>query len=107
MRGKKILHNDLVPKPKFKKGEQGQRNAFLEERKDMMACRYYYHALLCAKTYEAAIFQLQKEFNVSADWATKNLLERSEYLREMRNNNITSLDLRKKYDWYNWKVQAA
>lgn len=106
-RGKRTLHTNLVPVIESPKGKEGQRNAFIEERRDMMACRYYFHAVICRRLYEDCLNLLQKEFCITTDWATKELLTRTDFLQELKQNNTSVSDFKKEYDHFNWTVKAA
>lgn len=85
-------------------GEKGQRNAFLEERDEMMAYRLYYHISLCRKSSEATFNDLSREFCLAVSTIITSIGRAEHVVKELSKTKPEPKELSKKYPWYNWQV---
>lgn len=101
-RGKQILYNTIVPKSVSSNGEKGQRNTGIEERRNAMAHRYYFHATINRLRYDDCLLNLQQEFFLQPDTIVKELLQRSDLITRLTLDKVTTAELRRLYPFYNW-----
>ncbi|UAB84989.1 hypothetical protein INR75_02870 [Zunongwangia sp. SCSIO 43204] len=104
MKGKNSLYNNLVPNSLevLDSGERSQRNTYLNQRTDAMACRYYYHATICRLRYDDCLLHLAAEFFLEPDTIIGYLKKRQGYCNNLVTKQITALELRKKYPFFDW-----
>lgn len=102
-RGKQKLHSNLIasPIPEYL-GKRSRRNAELERRRDVMACRYYYYAEIKRQLYEDCLMDLYREFFITPNTIVNELLKREEKIRELIKLKTPPSDLKKEYPWFNW-----
>jgi HD superfamily phosphohydrolase len=102
MRGKQKLYTKLVTTSIKQNGEQGKRNADIEDRRDAMAHRYYFHAIISRKRYDDCLLNLNKEFWIQPNTIITELQKRSDLINKLNRNKVTTAELRKKYPFFNW-----
>jgi hypothetical protein len=104
MRGKNLLYEDLIPSSlEETAGKKSQRNAFLDERDDALAHRYYYYAHLCRYRYDDCLNALSREFFLTANVIIQRLTSRTELIRQLVSEDKQPGELRRLYGWYNWE----
>lgn len=102
-RGKQKLHHNLVKSSiPNDLGKKSQRNAEIERRRDVMACRYYYYAVIKRQLYEDSLMALYQEFFITPNTIVNELLKREHKIGELIKNKTTVLELKKKYPWFSW-----
>ena len=101
-RGKQTLYNNIVQKSIASTGEKGQRNTSLDERRNAMAHRYYFHATINRLRYDDCLLNLSQEFFLQPDTIVKELLLRSDLISNLVKTKTTTAELRKLYPFYNW-----
>lgn len=101
-RGKQKLYNNIIPQSLPKNGEEGKRNTALEERRDAMAHRYYFHANICRLRYDDCLMALSNEFFLQPNTIYKELELRLDLINQLVNTQTTTAELRKKYTFFNW-----
>lgn len=107
MRGKRKLFSELIPKNTVAVGVKSQRDTGLDNTRDKMAYRYYFHSYICRKRYDDCIAELHQEFDKQANTIIKNLDLRYDLIKELINNKTTTADLKKKYPFYNWAARLV
>lgn len=107
MKGKHKLYTTVVPSSiaTAKKPNQ-KRNIYIEQRHDLMACRYYYHATICRLRYDDCLLQLSREFNLGAPTIIANLKLRLYAINTMVEQEIAAKELRSRYPWLDWSGKA-
>lgn len=102
-RGKQKLHSNLIASsiPEHL-GKKSQRNAELERRRDVMACRYYYYAVVKRQLYEDCLMDLYREFFITPNTIVNELMKREEKISELIELKTPPSDLKKVYPWFNW-----
>lgn len=107
-RGKQKLYNQLVSNSVIGVvGSKSKRNECLESRRDKMAYRYYFHAIICRLRYDDCLFKLHSEFDLMPDTIVKELLKRDEKINELTKNKTTTSELRKRYPFFNWTASLV
>ena len=101
-RGKQILYNPIVRQTIAETGEKGQRNTGIDDRRNAMAHRYYFHATINRLRYDDCLLSLQQEFYLQPDTIVKELLLRNELITQLAHAKTTTAELRKKYPFFNW-----
>lgn len=101
-KGKHKLYNAIVPQSVSSNGTQGQRNTGIDDRRDAMAHRYYFHATVSRLRYDDCLLNLQHEFFLQPDTIVKELQTRIDLLNILASNKTTTAELRRKYPFYNW-----
>lgn len=104
-RGKQTLYNPIVPKLVTDAGSQGQRNAGIDERRNAMAHRYYFHATINRLRYDDCLLSLHQEFFLQPDTIVKELLLRNDLITQLARANTTTAELRRKYPFFNWMAK--
>ena len=107
LRGKQTLYNSIVPTNTPQAGKKSRRNTQLETRRDKMAHRYYFWAVINRKRYDDCLTQLFEEFDLQVETISKELMLRIDLIKELTNSQTTTSQLRKKYPYYNWSVNLA
>lgn len=102
LRGQKALmalvSNDLtIVSEKHVKG------CFTDERDDALACRFFYWSYLIEKRYDAALANLSREFYLSETVIAKRLMERQQFIKQLRVDNMSRKDLKEKYPHFDFK----
>lgn len=104
-KSKHQLYNKLVPTSLPENtGEFGKKYIYSEERRDMMACRYYYHSTICRLRYDDCLMQLSREFNLATLTIETHLKKRLAFLNTMVQEETTVRQLKKKYPWFVWDL---
>lgn len=103
MRGKQALYEELIPSSVTEQGQKSQRNAFLEERDDALAHRYYYYAHLCRLRYDDCLQALSREFFLTPNVIIQRLTNRTELIRELVKEDKQPGELRRLYGWMSWE----
>ena len=101
-RGKQILYNPLVEKSLTTTGSKSKRNTGIDDRRDVMAHRYYFHAVVNRLRYDDCLLNLKREFFLEPDTIVTELKKRLDLINQLIDDKITTAELRKKYSWYNW-----
>jgi len=101
-RGKQVLYNSIVPQSVTEAGEKGQRNTAMDDRRDAMAYRYYFHAIINRYRYDDCLIQLNKEFFLQPNSLVKELLHRNELISKLINSKTTTAELKHKYPYFSW-----
>ena len=101
-RGKKTLYNSLIPEKTPPAGVKSQRDTGLDNMRDKMAYRYYFHAFICRKRYDDTLNELYFEFDKQVDTIINHLKLRTDLIKALSANKTTTLELKKKYPFYNW-----
>lgn len=101
-KGKQLLYNTLVENSLTTTGEKHQRNTGIEDRRDVMAHRYYFYANINRLRYDDCLLNLQKEFFLQPDTIVVELKLRLDLINQLIYDQITTAELRKKYNWFNW-----
>ena len=104
MRGKDTLYSLISEPSPQRAGEQGQRNAFLDERDRALAYRFYFHGNLCRRSYEKCLNELSREFFLAPNTIITRLGLVDELLRELKQKATPVAELRKRCSWFNWTV---
>jgi hypothetical protein len=104
-RGKRKLYDQYLSSSIIEpKNQLPKKNIYLEERRDQMAHRYYYHTVLCEKRWDVVLKSLIREFNLGVNTIVKELYLRDDLLALLKDNATPPSALKKKYDFYNWTV---
>jgi hypothetical protein len=106
MRGKQALYETLIPSSIEEQGQKSCRNAFLEERDDALAHRYYYYAHLCRLRYDDCLNALSREFFLTPNVIIQRLTLRTELIRQLVSEDKQPGELRRLYGWYNWETRS-
>jgi hypothetical protein len=108
MSGKQRLYNNLVPSslPETE-GELGKRNAYIEQRHDAMASRYYYYSVICRLRYDDCLLNLSSEFFLSTNMIVKCLLKREDFIYKLETRKVTTSELRRKYPFFDWSAKIS
>lgn len=102
MRGKNTLYNAIIPSSLPDDGRKGQRNTYLEQRDDAMACRFYFHAHLCRLRYDDCLLNLSREFFLSHNVIVQRLQDRTDLIKRLVKEGATAQELRKEYGFFRW-----
>ncbi len=103
MRGQQSLYNDLFPSSVTTNPERfGKRNAFMNERDEALACRYYFHAEIKRRRYDDALLELEKEFFLTSAYIMQRLALSTSYIKELVAEKTNTNSLKAKYNFYNW-----
>lgn len=102
MRGENALYNDIIPNSITPVGQKSKRNAFIEERDDALAHRYYYYANLCRFRYDDCLVNLSKEFFLSHNVIIQRLGRRTDTIKRLVSENVGHLELRRLYGYFSW-----
>ena len=104
MKGETSLYNNLVPSSlsRMDSGERSQRNTYLNQRTDAMACRYYYHATICRLRYDDCLLNLAGEFFLEPDTIIGYLKKRQGYCNNLVSKQVSTAELRRKYPFFDW-----
>ena len=104
MKGENSLYKSIVPSSlaNLESGVKSQRNTFLEQRSDAMACRYYYHATICRLRYDDCLLNLSAEFFLAPETIIEWLKQRMAFVNRLVDNQIKTSELRQKYPFYDW-----
>lgn len=102
-RGQQNLFNQLFPSSiKPEPTSKSKRNAYLEDRNDALACRYFYLAHIQRKRYDDCLVQLSKEFFLTTGVIIQCLTTRQAYIKNLINSECTVIELKKRYPHYVW-----
>lgn len=104
-RGKNKLYNNLVPEFTSGVGQFKKRNTSIEARRDVMAHRYYFHAIMCRLRYDDCIINLHHEFFLQPNTVIRELELRLDLINQLVKQELNGGDLRKLYPWLNWTVK--
>ena len=102
MIGEQVLYRDVVPSSIPQENSPATRNKYMDDRHNMMACRYYYLSIVLRWRYDDCLYQLSNEFSLSTKSATKYLRVRLSYINNMVERGTTTAELRRQYPWYDW-----
>ncbi len=101
-RGKQLLYNNIVPQSIAEGGEKGQRNTGMDDRRDAMAYRYYFHATINRFRYDDCLRQLHREFFLQPNTIVGELLQRNDLISQLIISKTSVAELRQRYPFYNW-----
>lgn len=101
-KGKQTLYNTLVASSVDTHADPLKRNCSIDDRRDAMAHRYYFHAIINRLRYDDCLMSLQQEFFLQPDTIVKELHKRFDLINDLIDQKTTTSELRKKYPWYNW-----
>jgi len=101
-RGKNKLYNNVVPEFTPGVGQYKKRNTSIEARRDVMAHRYYYHAIICRLRYDDCIINLHQEFFIQPNTVIRELELRLDLINHLVKQTLSTNELRKLYPWLNW-----
>lgn len=101
-RGKRTLYNTIVPKSIGNTGELTKRDTNIEERRNAMAHRYYFHATICRLRYDDCLQNLHKEFFLQPDTIISELQSCFDVIKQLADDQTTTAELKKRYPFYNW-----
>lgn len=107
-RGKQTLYNHLVENSlESVSGTKSKRNECLEVRRDKMACRFYFHAVIRRLRYDDCLLNLHLEFDLMTNTIVKELEVANDRINELNDNQTTTAELRKMYPFYNWTASLV
>lgn len=107
-RGKQKLYNHLVESSVEQiTGSQSKRNQCLEVRRDKMACRFYFHAVIRRLRYDDCLLNLHLEFDLMTNTIVKELETANDRINTLNSNKTTTAELRKMYPFYNWTASLV
>ncbi len=101
LKGKQILYNTIVSPSPTESGEVGKRKN-IDDKRDAMAHRYYFHAVINRLRYDDCLHNLSKEFFLQPNTIVKELQLRYDTITQLDNDAITTAELRKRYPFFNW-----
>lgn len=101
-RGKKTLYNKLVSSAIADNPTPLKRNTAIDDRRDVMAHRYYFHAIIQRLRYDDCLVALSREFFIQPDTIIKELHRRIDLINSLTENKTTTSELRRQYPWFNW-----
>lgn len=90
------IFKDDTPKPRLVKGN------YTFERDVLLAYRFYWYYAIKGMNYEKTVAELEREFFISQRTITDKLTEHQPLLKDIKNNNITTKQLAKRYPWFMW-----
>ncbi|MDO3641962.1 hypothetical protein [Mucilaginibacter sp. L3T2-6] len=82
--------------------EKHLKGCFTDDRDDALACRFFYWGHLEGKRYDICLTQLSKEFFISETVIGQRLMQRQDFLKQLRLKNTTRKELQRKYPFFSW-----
>lgn len=104
--GKHKLYNSIVPQSTPEKSQKPRRNTGIEARREVMAYRYYYHAIMCRLRYDDCLLNLSQEFFLQPITIIRELEIRVELIKRLEKQRPGPADLRKKFPWLQWAPKS-
>jgi hypothetical protein len=101
LRGQKALMAIVSNKVKIA-SEKHVKGCFTDGRDDALACRFFYHGHLSGKRYDVCLLELSNEFFISGTVISQHLMQRQEFIKQLRVDNVNRRDLQKRYPFFNW-----
>lgn len=78
------------------------KGVFTGERNYKIACRFYYHFSIRGLRYERALFELNKEFDLSELRIAQLIMQSGDHLEKLKKDKADKKYLANKLPHYNW-----
>lgn len=102
IRGSQTISQIFPSAIKTESSRKGNKGIYTQERDTCMCYRYFYYHQIHKIRLDDAVVKMEKDFFIGASTIMSRLVECSNILKDIVDQNPTLNELRKQYPQFNW-----